>query len=162
MQLLRQLDRLSIQCSERSQARVADFYRQAEKRIMLRWTCLLLLGAWCGCASAHKQMTLSHAINVPSCWRAGSDDPAFPNVSVAARYVSAYDRGWWRCVQKYVRDIGFQYEPTDLGCSGWPEETDGWSDGFLAASGRIESLIARFGKERVSEYLAQFRIPDAD
>jgi hypothetical protein len=104
-------------------------------------------------------LTLAHNIDLPSHWSAGSDDSGFPDFGMAERYVSAYDRGWWIAVQRYVKDINFD-DPSPLVMSGWPEEAAGGDDGYVAARDRIEELIRIYGKQKVSQYLRQFKLPD--
>jgi hypothetical protein len=42
--------------------------------------------------------------------------------------------------------------------SGWPEEAAGGADGYYYARERMEQLIRSFGKQRVSEYIHQFKL----
>jgi hypothetical protein len=126
---------------------------------MWRFTFIVLAFVAGGCASTHPSLTLAHNIQIPKEWSAGSEDAGFPDFGVAERYVSAYDRGWWIMVQNYVKDINFD-DPSPIVMSGWPEEASGGDDGYVAARDRIEELIRVYGKQRVSEYLRQFKLPD--
>jgi hypothetical protein len=126
---------------------------------VLRFAFIVLAFAVCGCASTRPNLTLAHNIQIPKEWSAGSENAFFPDFGVAERYVSAYDRGWWWMVQNYVVDINFD-DPSPSAMSGWPEESYGGAIGYAAARDRIEELIRVYGKQRVSEYLQQFRLPD--
>jgi len=128
------------------------------------WVVLVLLLA--GCASHRPELSLAHDVGVPQAHRRGNFSPEHPGYmagnSAIERYVNAYERGWWACVRKYGHDIRYQLQPADAAGLGWPEEADGWSDGFTAASNRIQNLIANFGEQRVTTYLAQFVFPQAE
>ncbi len=126
---------------------------------MIRPASIILALAACGCANTKPSLTLAHNIEIPKEWSAGSEDANFPDFGVAERYVSAYDRGWWIAVQRYAEDISFD-DPSPLVMSGWPEEAYGGQVGYGSACERIEELIRVYGKQRVSEYLQQFRSPD--
>ncbi len=126
---------------------------------MLHLALIVLFFGACGCASRRPSLSLAHNIQIPKECSAGSEDAAFPDFGVAERYVSAYDRGWWIGVQRYVEDIDFD-DPSPLAMSGWPEEAYGGGVGYVAARDRIEQLIRAYGKAKVSEYLQQFRLPD--
>lgn len=110
-------------------------------------------------ASTRPKLTLTHNIQIPKEWSAGSENPGMPDCGTAERYVSAYDRGWWIAVQRYAEDINFD-DPSPLVMNGWAEEAYGGQVGYGSALDRIEELIRVYGKQRVSEYLQQFRQPD--
>jgi hypothetical protein len=126
---------------------------------MSRFAFIVLVFAVCGCASTRPSLSLAHDIQIPKKWSAGSENAGFPDFGVAERYISAYDRGWWIMVQNYVKDINFD-DPSPLAMSGWPEESYGGDHGYVAARARIEELIRVYGKQRVSEYLQQFKLAD--
>jgi len=115
--------------------------------------------AACGCANTKPSLTLAHSIKIPKEWSAGSEDASFPDFGVAERYVSAYDRGWWIAVQQYAKDINYD-DPSPFVMNGWPEESYGGPAGYGSACERIDELIRVYGKQKVSEYLQQFRVPD--
>jgi hypothetical protein len=102
---------------------------------------------------------LAHSIDVPEQWRGGSDQPWQPDIGPIHRYVAAYDRGWWTAVKRYMETIDFD-DPSPLVMSGWSEEAAGGADGYYYARERIEQLIRAFGKQKVAEYLQQFRLAD--
>ncbi len=141
--------------------------RWAELVSMLRNAFIILVLALCGCASTRPELSLAyplaHDVDVPKQYRSGNFSKEHPYYmagdSAIERYVSAYERGWWSCVRKYAHDIKHRDQAADSAGLGWPEEADGWTDGFLAASDRIQSLISRFGEEKVTEYLVQFDAP---
>jgi hypothetical protein len=56
-----------------------------------------------------------------------------------------------------MEDIEFD-DPSPLVMSGWPEEAAGGADGYYYARERMERLIRSFGKQRVSEYIHQFKL----
>lgn len=143
---------------------------------MIRLITFILALALCGCAhdlnnrkfvqvtdvrsELPRHMSLAHEIEVPKEWRGGTRFPAFPDDSDIARYVSAYERGWWWRVGKSARNITFQHECSDLFISGWPAATYGWPQGVQDADARIRDLISDFGEPMVSEFLSQFLVPD--
>src|SRR3954453_21966822 len=98
-------------------------------------------------------------IAIPKRWSAGSNDPAFSDFGVAERYVSAYDRGWWIAVQERANNIDFQ-DTCQFVMNGWAEESYGGSEGYWGACDKIDKLVRVYGKQRVSEYLQQFKLPD--
>ena|SRR4026207_1255577 len=127
---------------------------------MLRFLSIIFLLPACGCAHAPRELTLAHDIRVPSKWRGGSEQPWMPDRGPIHRYVEAYDRGWWRAVEKRMTNIDYQetYEEGVPTAIGWIEEVQGFSDGYWAAVERLERLIGVFGKRKTSEYLQQFRL----
>ncbi|HTD67456.1 MAG TPA: hypothetical protein VK846_13090 [Candidatus Limnocylindria bacterium] len=122
-------------------------------------TFILLALALNGCVRTRPELTLAHHIRLPKEWSAGSNDPVFPDLGMAERYVSAYDRGWWIAVQNYAKDIDFN-DPSALMMNGWAEEAYGGAVGYSEGRDRVERLIRAFGRQKVSEYLQQFKLPD--
>ena len=99
-------------------------------------------------------------IHVPKEWRAGKEGPG-PGESSIGFYVGGYDIGWWEAVERYRKDIDVD-DPSLLCVGGWPEEQAGGCAGYSDARRRIEQLIRTFGKQKVSEYLQQFKVGDDD
>ena len=130
---------------------------------MLRYVSILVVVAACGCAGPRAGLSLAHNIDVPKEFRAGNFSQEHPGFSegnsTIERYVNAYERGWCIAVDNYAKDIDFS-DPSALVMSGWGEEAAGGADGYTAARDRIEELIRVYGKQKVSSYLQQFRIPD--
>ena len=130
---------------------------------MLRYALIVLVFAVCGCASTRPQLTLAHNVDVPKDFRAGNFSEEHPGYDefncTIERYVDAYERGWLITVQRYAKDINFD-DPSPLVMSGWGEEAAGGGAGYVAARDRIEELIRLYGKQKVSEYLQQFKLPD--
>jgi hypothetical protein len=44
--------------------------------------------------------------------------------------------------------------------SGWPEESYGGEAGYADGRDRIRELIRIYGKQKVSQYLQQFKLPE--
>jgi len=124
---------------------------------MSRFVSIIFLLVACGCAHAPRELTLAHDIHVPKEWRGGSDGPYFQDSSDIARYTSAYERGWWWCVFRYARDIDCAPACSDHFISGWAAATYGWPAGVADARDRIEQLVRAHGKQRVSQFLSEFR-----
>jgi len=131
--------------------------------LMLRFAIIVLAFVAYGCASTRPQLSLAHDVNVPKECRAGNFSQEHPGYDqfncTIARYVEAYERGWWIMVQNYAKDINFD-DPSPLVMSGWVEEAKGGGEGAAGARDKIEKLIHVYGKQKVSEYLRQFRQPD--
>ena len=74
-----------------------------------------------------------------------------------ARYRDAYRRGWWSCIETRARQEGCR----NLAGSGWPSEAQGYTDGYLAADGRVEELLRQYDAysvyRRLKEVLEQHR-----
>ena len=109
-----------------------------------------------GCASKPPTLSLAHQVDVPPSWRSGRDTPGSWGESDIERYVDAFERGWWSCIELYARNIDFDSKEISFG-SGWPSECEGWQAGVWDAAARIRQLVGTFGRERISEYLIQFR-----
>ena len=71
------------------------------------------------------------------------------------RYMSGFERGWWRCVDNHVRDIGYQTTASDTSVNGWGEYIGGFCDGYASAKDQIRWNIRRFGPERTHAYLVE-------
>jgi hypothetical protein len=129
---------------------------------MSRYAFIFLVLVACGCASPQPNLTLAHNVEVPKMYRAGNFSEEHPSYdegnSSIERYVNAYERGFETAVQEYAKDINFN-DPNPFIMNGWVEETDGGPAGYGEARERIEDFIRVYGKQRVSEYLQQFRLP---
>jgi hypothetical protein len=79
--------------------------------------------------------------------------------STIERYVNAYERGWLIAVQRYAKNIEFD-DPSPLQMNGWQEEVVGAESGYRDGRGRIESLIRSYGKQKVSDLLNQYELPE--
>jgi len=112
------------------------------------------------CQPVKPALSLAHDIDVPKKYRAGRFSAEHPRPgdgeSAIERYVNAYERGWMTAVGNYMNDINHG-KPLWFPVSGWPEEVAGGTDGYAAATERIDKLIRTYGKQQVSDYLQQFR-----
>ncbi|SRR6266498_5115610 len=127
--------------------------------------CLLTILALvaCGCASTREKLTLVHDVEVPREYRSGNfskDHPGYmAGNSAIERYVDAYERGWLIAVQRYAKNIEFD-DPSPLQMNGWQEEVVGAESGYTDGRDRIESLIRSYGKQKVSDLLNQYALPE--
>lgn len=71
----------------------------------------------------------------------------------------AYEHGWAECVQRFAQNIDFD-DPSPFIFGGWVEEQAGGAAGYCDARNRIYDLIRIYGKQKVSDYLQQFKLPD--
>jgi hypothetical protein len=130
---------------------------------MFRYSFILLLFVACGCASTGQKLTLAHDIEVPKEYQSGNFSPEHPGYmagnSTVERYVHAYERGWLIAVQRYAKNINFDV-PSPLQMNGWEEEVVGAETGYQKARDRIESLIRLYGKQKVSELLNEYALPE--
>jgi hypothetical protein len=130
---------------------------------MLRYLVIFLVFTACGCTSTQQKLTLAHHIDVPMAYRSGNFSPEHPSYmagnSTIERYVNAYERGWLIAVQRYAKNIDFD-DPSPLQMNGWQEEVVGAEAGYQEARDRIESLIHRYGKQKVSELLNEWELPE--
>jgi hypothetical protein len=130
---------------------------------MSRFVFIVLALVACGCASTRPPLTLAHNVEVPKEFRAGSfskDHPFYmEGNSTVERYVMAYEHGWAECVQRFAKNINFD-DPSPYIFGGWVEEQAGGGAGYSAAWDRIHDLIRIYGKQKVSDYLQQFKLPD--
>lgn len=113
-----------------------------------------------GCVSwqpHERQLSLAHEVSVPPTWASGRATPSPPGYSDIEHYIDAYERGWWRVVHEYAKNINYEPPPDFWAISGWPAETAGWDRGSGDALVRIDQIIGAFGKRKVSEYLAEFK-----
>lgn len=124
---------------------------------------VILVLAVCGCASTRQQLTLAHDVNVPKQYRAGNFSQEHPDYdegnSTVERYVMAYEHGWAECAQRFAQNIDFD-DPSQFIFGGWVEEQAGGAAGYCDARNRIYDLIRIYGKQKVSDYLQQFKLPD--
>jgi hypothetical protein len=141
---------------------LAELVCWANSNRMLRYLSILMVAATWGCVSQKPALSLAHDIDVPSEFRAGNFSAEHPGFSegnsTIERYVDAYERGWSIAVDRYANDINFS-DPSALPMSGWFEEAAGGADGYGAGRDHIEDLIRTHGKQKVSAYLQQFRVP---
>jgi hypothetical protein len=68
-------------------------------------------------------------------------------------YLEAYRRGWWQCVENYVKNIDHVSDRSYTMMSGHGSEISGFSSGYEEAEKRIKMLIEKFGKEETLKYL---------
>lgn len=96
---------------------------------------------------------------MPKEYRSGNFSEEHPGFSegnsTIERYANAYERGWLIAVENYAENIDFD-DPSPLVMSGWPEEALGGGVGYADGRDRIEKLIRKFGKEKVSTCLRQY------
>jgi hypothetical protein len=130
---------------------------------MLRFAVIVLTFVACGCVSTREKLTLSHEVEVPSEYRSGNffnDHPGYMvGNSTIERYVDAYERGWSIAVQRYAKNIEFD-DPSPLGMSGWMEEVVGGDSGYSDGREWIQVLIRSYGKQKVSDLLNQYALPE--
>jgi hypothetical protein len=70
-------------------------------------------------------------------------------------YLSSYRRGWWRCVEAYVKNIDYKYNEKDSRINGRGAAISGFDQGYLDANEIIKKNIKVFGKEKVHSYLEE-------
>ncbi len=68
-------------------------------------------------------------------------------------YLSNYRRGWWRCVEAYVKNIDYKYNEKDSMMNGRGAAISGFEQGYVDANEIIKKNIKVFGKEKVHSYL---------
>ena len=74
-------------------------------------------------------------------------------MSGCQRYMEGFEMGWWRCVDNYRRDIGYQSSRSDYIVSGWGQFIGGFSNGYRNAERQIRRNIKTFGPERTHAHL---------
>ena len=106
-----------------------------------------------GCSESMQGPTMYHEVQVPPEFRAGRGWAYAP--SDHERYLEAYERGWWGCIEAYGADIDYESTDSDRIGVGWPAAVQGVRDGFDDCEARIRENIRRYGKERTQEHLMQ-------
>jgi hypothetical protein len=68
---------------------------------------------------------------------------------------------WREAVERHVKNIDYQdtFESGVVTGIGWIEEVQGFNAGYDAGTERIKQLVHIYGKQKVSEYLQQFKLP---
>ena len=70
-------------------------------------------------------------------------------------YLSNYRRGWWRCVEVYVKIIDYKYSESDSRISGHVVAISGFYQAYIDAEEIMQKNIKTFGKSEVHKYLIE-------
>ena len=95
----------------------------------------------------------SKHIDVPHIYQKGVGWREFE--SDYENYLSNYRRGWWRCVEAYVKNIEYKYKEEDSRMNGRGAAISGFEQGYLDANEIIKKNIKVFGKDKVHSYLEE-------
>lgn len=127
---------------------------------MRRIALLLVVLVLAGCAARQQAAVepepagpvLYYELEIP---KAFQDDVRgwSSGMSGCQRHMQGFKMGWWRCIDNYRRDIGYQSSQSDYIVSGRGEFIGGFDNGYRNAEEQIQRNIKTFGPDRTHAYL---------
>ena len=117
------------------------------------WIFCVPLLALAGCGEPRYGLNMYHEVSVPKEFRSGRTWVG--DISNHERYVEAYERAWWSCIEKYACDINYMSTESDRIGVGWPAAVAGARNGFEDCETRIRENIRHYGEKRTHEHLIE-------